>query len=250
MCFTNATLGHLDVSAKWQLPENESLVKHFGSLGDSIISLFMAMSGGNDWVVFYENVNQLGVFYSFLFLLFITFSIFAVTNIVTGVFVETALSSNRQDRDIIVHEELEMKQAYTQAMQSVFQEFDDDGTGCISLEEFEAQLDDERVIAYFNALKLDVSDARTLFKLLDYDQSNEISIDEFVSGCFRLQGESRSLDMKIMQYEMKFLREAFIEFVSNSQGKVHNSAQLPGLSPESVELADAVVTKSLEVEDV
>ena len=34
--------------------------------------------------------------------------------------------------------------------------------GCITMEEFERRLQDERVMAYFNAMKLDVSDARAL----------------------------------------------------------------------------------------
>eukprot|EP00415_Alexandrium_ostenfeldii_P004456 UN4456 len=90
---------------------------------------------------------------------------------------------------------------------------DEDDTGLISLQEFERKLDDERVIAYFNALKLDVSDAKMLFRLIDYDQSNEVNIDEFLTGCYKLQGESRSLDMKVMQCEVRFLRECFVNFM-------------------------------------
>merc|ERR1719456_742392 len=94
---------------------------------------------------------------------------------------------------------------YLESMEEIFQEMDDDEAGTISLEEFETRLQDERVIAYFNALKLDVSDARVLFKLLDTDESGEITIGEFMVGCYKLQGESRSLDMKIMQFEMNSL---------------------------------------------
>jgi hypothetical protein len=267
MSFTNAVLGQLKTAADWQHDTNKDLIRHFGTLNQAMLSLFMAMSGGNDWALYYELVNQLGYFYSFLFILFITFSVFAVANIVTGVFVETALQANNGDRDIVVHEELEAKRAYTKAMQSVFEELDDDGTGQISLEEFVAHLDDERVIAYFNALKLDVSDARTLFKLLDSDLSNEISIDEFLSGCFKLQGESRSLDLKMMQYEMKFLREAFVAFTMrfrHAPNHFDSSARItqqieaiiretvqPAQSlPQSTHVSDPVHSKALQVEDV
>merc|ERR1719353_1821311 len=92
-------------------------------------------------------------------------------------------------------------------MQDIFVEMDQDEQGTISLEEFESKLEDERVIAYFNALKLDVSDARVLFRLLDTDESGEITIDEFIVGCYKLQGESRSLDMKIMIFEVNALRD-------------------------------------------
>merc|ERR1712139_548753 len=90
---------------------------------------------------------------------------------------------------------------------------DDDGTGYITLDEFEHNLSDERVVAYFNALQLDVSDARTLFRLLDYDNSNEVNIDEFLIGCYKLQGASRTLDMKIMQYEFENMRQSILGLI-------------------------------------
>merc|ERR1712232_1236156 len=207
--FTAAVSNHLDTVALHRSEDTADLRKFFGTLEDSIISLYMAMSGGNDWSAYYEALGQLPGQYRVCFLLFITFAVFAVVNIVTGVFVESAMQSSRKDREVIVSEELEHKKSYLLSMRQVFEELDTDDTGLITPEEFEKRLDDERVIAYFNALKLDVSDAQVLFRLLDYDQSNEVSIGEFLSGCYRLQGESRSLDMKIMQVQVGNLQETF-----------------------------------------
>jgi len=219
--FTAATISQLDTADLWLSPDTRDLRQNFGTVDRSILSLFMAMSGGNDWGMYYDALRTLPWQYQFLFLLFITFAVFAVVNIVTGVFVDSAMQSNFVDREIIVHEELEAKKSYLSSMRQVFEEMDADSTGCISLEEFERRLNDERVIAYFNALKLDVSDARTLFRLLDYDQSNEVNIDEFLTGCYRLQGESRSLDMKIMQCEVRFLQESFLVF-GNTLHDIHS----------------------------
>jgi len=192
----------------WDSLQNSDLVRYFGTLDRSILSLYMAMSGGNDWAVYYYALEQLPFQYRMLFLLFISFAIFAVVNIVTGVFVDCAMSSGATDREIMVHEELESKKSYQEAMREFFEEADEDGTGTIGFEEFKKKLNDEIVIAYFNAFKLDVSDAPMLFTLLDYDQSGEIQIDEFLDGCYKLQGQSRALDMKITQMEVKWLREA------------------------------------------
>merc|ERR1719337_316478 len=170
------------------------------------------MSGGNDWSQYYFAMEVLPIWYRFGYLIFILFCLFAVVNIVTGVFVESALQSNIKDRDIIVHEELQNKKMYLQSMESIFEEMDEDGKGTISLLEFEDKLKDERVIAYFNVLKLDVSDAKSLFQLLDYDGSDEVGIEEFLEGCYKLQGESRTLDMKIMQYQVQMLEEGFKNF--------------------------------------
>lgn len=207
----------------WQDPVHADLVNSFGTLDQSFLSLLMAMSGGNDWSLYYQALKPLQFSYRVLFLLFITFSIFAVVNIVTGVFVQSALENDKHDREIVVHEELESKKEYCEAMRQFFEEIDEDGTGTIGFEEFLGKLDDERVVAYFNALKLDVSDASMLFNLLDFDQSGEIHIDEFLLGCYKLQGESRNLDMKVMQLEVRYLREAFHHFEAHTMARLNAS---------------------------
>lgn len=209
--FTSGVTTYLDSSAKWQDPANSDLVKYFGTLDRSFVNLYMAMSGGNDWTAYYDELEKMQSMYHYLFLVFITFAIFAVVNIVTGVFVDNALQSNTTDASMIVQEELEVKKAKLAAMHDVFQNLDEDETGSFTMDEFETRLRDERVQAYFSSMKLDVGDAKALFRLLDYDQSNEITIEEFVAGCAQLQGEARSLDTKIMQFELKFLKEAVAE---------------------------------------
>merc|ERR1711924_53372 len=121
------------------------------------------------------------------------------------------MQSHKKDRDIVIHEELESQKKYLEQLRDVFDEMDQDDTGLVSLTEFEKSLDDEKVIAYFNYLKLDCSDARMLFQLMDFDLSEEVSINEFLQGCYSLQGEARSLDQKIMR-QVKWLTEMFLSF--------------------------------------
>jgi len=210
--FTSAAIEFLDAPEKWTATANEGLVVYFGSIDTAILSLFMSMSGGNDWAEYYSALLLLPAYYRLAFLVFIAFCLFAVVNIVTGVFVESALQANIKDKDIVVSEELRAKKEYLKSMQEIFEEMDACGDGTISMHEFNEKLKDERVIAYFNVLKLDVSDAKVLFHLIDNDNSEEIGIDEFLEGCYKLQGESRSLDMKIMQSEVHFLQEHFWKF--------------------------------------
>jgi len=212
--FTTAATSTVDTKDKWVNEEMEDLIRYFGSLDKSVLSLFMAMSGGREWIAFYSALQPLPVYYSVLFLVYIAFALFAVVNIVTGVFVESALQSNNQDKVVTANEEMHAKEDYLRSMRDIFEEMDEDDTGLISQAEFEAKLSDERVIAYFKAMKLDVSEARKLFWLIDYDQSDEIDIDEFVGGCYKLQGESRNLDIKFMQCEVHYLRQSFNGFAT------------------------------------
>jgi len=209
IAFTWAAINHLRKLDLADIPED--LEDHFGTLDSSLLSLFMAMSGGNDWAVYYDALAPLGSFFRYAFLLYISFALFAVVNIVTGVFVDSALQNNTRDRELLIQEEIQNKKDYLENMAAIFEEIDADNTGYISQEEFEVSLQDERVKAYFNSMKLDVSDARTLFALLDYDQSTEVEIKEFIAGCYKLQGESRSLDVKIMQYEVRYLSELILD---------------------------------------
>jgi Ca2+-binding EF-hand superfamily protein len=217
IAFTAGVSDHLDQekASIAEGGEGHEMLLYFGTVDRSILTLFMAMSGGNDWAIYYSSLLPLPNHFRMAFLLFITFSTFAVVNIVTGVFVESALAANQTDRDVLVHEETEKRKEFLAKMQELFEEMDEDARGTITFDEFEAKLGDDRVIAYFSAMKLDVSDAVVLFRLLDYDQSDEISIEEFVIGCYKLQGESRSLDTKIMQYEMRFLQEAFTNMMES-----------------------------------
>jgi len=204
---TAGTLEYLDTTDKWSKPENQELIDWFSSLDKSVLNLYMSMSGGRDWGDYYDVLEKLSLSYRLAFLIFLTFAILAVINIVTGIFVESAHQCNQADRETMVQEELAMKETYRQRMRCVFEEIDNDGTGRLSLEEFEKKLDDERVIAYFDTLKLDVSDARKLFTLLDFDRSGEIDVDEFLNGCQKLKGESRALDLAMLSYEVRWISE-------------------------------------------
>uniref|UniRef100_A0A7S1WXH9 EF-hand domain-containing protein n=1 Tax=Alexandrium catenella TaxID=2925 RepID=A0A7S1WXH9_ALECA len=219
---TLGTIYHLDTIDLWESAETEDLRRSFGSLPRSILSLYMAMSGGRNWGDFFRILLDVSGSYSLLFLLFVTVAIFAVGNVVTGIFVENALESNQTDKETLVQDEMEARKDYFSHMQEVFNELDDDTDGVITMDEFERKLDDERVIAYFNVLNLDVSDARMLFTLLDYDQSGEVAVEEFLAGCNKLKGESRSLDLAIMQLEVRWLKEAFLgfaDFMADSMNK-------------------------------
>merc|ERR1711879_809541 len=107
-----------------------------------------------------------------LFCLYISFAVLALLNVVTGVFVETAIKSAKRDED------MEMVDRLRQA----FVETDVDGSGIITWDEFEDALDEPGMEKTFQALDLDLSEARSLFKLLDLDDNGTVAFDEFVLG--------------------------------------------------------------------
>jgi len=187
--------------------DKDTLISCFGSIDRAIITLFMAMSGGNDWGVYYDLLGFVSPYYQVLFIVFILFSVFAVVNIVTGVFVDSAMMANSVDQAIIVHEELQKKTDLLNQLRTVFKELDDNKNGTFDLDEFTDRLKDERVMAFFQAMGLDVSEAGAVFHLLDTDHSNSVNIDEFVQGVQGLIGAASNLDAKLMHYEIKYVKE-------------------------------------------
>eukprot|EP00930_Biecheleria_cincta_P068864 TRINITY_DN56694_c0_g1_i1.p1 TRINITY_DN56694_c0_g1~~TRINITY_DN56694_c0_g1_i1.p1 ORF type:complete len:590 (-),score=126.84 TRINITY_DN56694_c0_g1_i1:323-2092(-) len=231
--FTSGVTQHLqglDTVAKRQSPEIEDLKKYFGTLWPSFLSLYQAMSGGNDWGQYYDALGSMegNSFYVFLFVIYITFQVFAVVNIVTGVFVDSAMQSGRADHDVVVHEELENKKDYLQSLKTLFDAIDDRGEGNITQTMLDNKLKDPTVVAFFNSLKLEAADAHVLFALLDFDNSGEISIDEFLTGCYRLQGEASNMDTKIMQIEVRSLRDMVQSLMDALGSRAPQKAVLQG----------------------
>jgi len=90
-------------------------------------------------------------------------------------------------------------------MQRVFEELDANDSGTITLDEFEKQIQDENILSYLSSLELDIDQVRTLLTLLDRDQNGEVDIEEFITGCLRLKGGAKSLDMAILQYQIEWI---------------------------------------------
>jgi len=75
----------------------------WGSVGTSVLSLYMAITGGDDWRnftdVFAMGETDVGARNVVLFCLYISFSTLVMLNLVTGVFVEGAQRIIKEDKD-------------------------------------------------------------------------------------------------------------------------------------------------------
>lgn len=202
---------HMTSGSAWLDPKYDDLRVYFGTLFRSIISLYMGITNGKSWDLYYDALADLSL-YRVLFLMFIAFSLFAAVNVVTGVFVESAMRTSEEDRDFLIQEELQAREANLKSLHRLFLEMDTSANGTISLQEFERHVTDERAMAYFQSMKLDVTEVKTLFELLDIDRSGQIDIKEFMVGCDKLRGEAKSLDVAVLQFQVRWLIHMFCDF--------------------------------------
>jgi len=225
--FTQAATQELATSAPEQRDDN--LKKYYGGVFLSVFTLFKSIAGGLDW---HDVVVPLGAVHPVwvaFFMLFFSFTYLAVLNVVTGVFVQTAIESAIMDQDLIVQEMLAAKKEYSTRFAGLFKVFDTGDTGTITLQQFEEGLKDERVKAYFASMELTVDEAFSLFTLLDTEETHIIDIDAFVTGCLRLRGNAKSIDVAMMMYQSRWAAQRSLHHLAILSKQVKALVDLHGL---------------------
>merc|ERR1719506_1490180 len=80
----------------------------------SLFTLFKSVSGGLDWQLAVYALSHIHQLYVIGFVGFITFTYFAVLNVVTGVFCQNAMESAQNDHEYAVHKFLVSKDNFLQ----------------------------------------------------------------------------------------------------------------------------------------
>merc|ERR1711920_684283 len=89
------------------------------------------------------------------FCCYVAFSLLTVMNVVTGVFVDSALTAADEER----------KEILSETMVQVFLDLDLDGSGDVSEEEFLTQMETEEMKRFLRDIDLSPNDASALFDL-------------------------------------------------------------------------------------
>merc|ERR1712032_234998 len=130
-----------------------------------------------------------------LFCCFVAFATLSLLNVITRVFVDNAIKSANDDRSSHML-------SYVKA---IFEQMDADSDGKITWKEFQRQSDTPAVKMLFEQMEMDVAMAQGVFHLLDWDESGEISLREFLGGCLKLCGPARSLDVVLLMRESQHM---------------------------------------------
>mmetsp|Transcript_60103 Transcript_60103/g.140013 ORF Transcript_60103/g.140013 Transcript_60103/m.140013 type:complete len:588 (-) Transcript_60103:138-1901(-) len=189
-------------------------LKHFyGGLANSAYTLFTAITGGISWADVVSPLLLAGWTFKALFIVYVFFCVFSVLNIVTGVFVDGAIQRSAQERDLRLEKEKEQKKMYVTMLMDLLEEIDKEGTGTITRSELEEAFQTDVVRYSFSVLDIDIADSNYLFDMLDLDGSGEVDMEEFVSGCLRLKGNAKSIDIHTLMFEVKHLMRKMDTFM-------------------------------------
>jgi len=196
--FTQLASDHLDALRRKGINIDPRISKHYGSLGRSILSFFQAMSGGVDWEDMSDPIiDEISPFYGIIFSFYIAFVMFAVLNVVTGVFVESAVLSAREDKELYMVNQL----------RHLLKNMDSDLSGTITWDEFRKELTNPQMREVFKAIDIELTEeeAKGLFMLLDLQGDGCVRIEDFLSGIMRLIGPAKSLEQQLLMHEFRRL---------------------------------------------
>merc|ERR1719446_1797566 len=88
-------------------------------------------------------------------------------------------------------------------------------------------------------LGLHPTEAHGLFRLLDDDCSGLVSIEEFLSGCIRLKGTAKAVDMITLLFETNKLNRRVCK-ISKILAEATGSAELMMCASETIKDKDAL----------
>jgi len=197
--FTQSITDHLvDASSDpaFALSSDEQDLRYFfGTLGRAILSLWQAMSGGMDLDALAGPLfRKISFTTGFAFASFIAFALLALMNVVTGVFVQTALLSAKDEEDNFM----------TSQIIALFNIAEKGGTGSGSMigwDEIVECLEGPLQTKEWKSLGVSAEDAKYLFRLLDIDNSGEVAFEEFMGGALRLSGNAKAVDLLTVMQE-------------------------------------------------
>eukprot|EP00929_Paragymnodinium_shiwhaense_P024892 TRINITY_DN15193_c0_g1_i1.p1 TRINITY_DN15193_c0_g1~~TRINITY_DN15193_c0_g1_i1.p1 ORF type:complete len:709 (-),score=183.55 TRINITY_DN15193_c0_g1_i1:1254-3380(-) len=191
----------VDINDEEAMAVVAELQLHFGGLFETMVTLWAAISSGNDWMLYGNLLRSLefGELYLLMFMFYVAFCTVGLLNVVTGIFVDSAVCTRTEDEVVAGYNE-DLKRT-TEEIRRIFEEADADESGTLSFKELCIHLQEPRVRAYFAGLDIDPSEARTIFTLLDTDGSGELTFEELLSGTMKLKGKARSIDMISLMYD-------------------------------------------------
>lgn len=173
---------------------DEVVLDYFGSLGTTVLTLFMSISGGLDWGECLQSLRDLHWLYAPFFAVWVGFASFSVVGVLTAVIIEASSRILHVDKDLVIEQIVKEDNAKEGYLRQLFRDMDLNNKGSVTAEELNNGLQSERVLALLKSLDLCISRTQKLFQFLDADGSGLVEINEFVEGLMKCRGVAIIVD--------------------------------------------------------
>lgn len=196
------------------------LLNLYGNLFETMLSLFMSISGGADWRDLVAPLEKISKVYVVAFSLFVIMVLFGMLNILTAIFVEATNKIADVDADLVINEHLDSEDSAIEHLRRLLASDGrnpKDPSTIITQEQFEAKLFDPSFRVQLKLLDLNIFKAQDLFKLLSAEEHGHVGLDELVHGLMRLKGSAQTMDLATMLYSTKHMRTELASFMRKTE---------------------------------
>jgi len=169
--------------------------EQWGSVLGSMRTLYVAITGGNDWDALAQPMLMISTWYYLLFCLYIGFFMFVVMNSLTSLFVDATLAYSQKDEDSMVRELMRNKKTYMRKAASFFNSLEKANHGELTYKEFRQNLKDPQLLAFASTLDVELLDLEQFFMILSAQGKRPVDLETFVVGCIKLKGMAKAMDM-------------------------------------------------------
>jgi len=187
---------------------------YFATVPRSLFTLFqvVTLDQWSDTIARHVVKNQPGMVV--FFLLIICIVTFGLLNIIVGVVVENALATAARDQNKIRKAKERNRQLVFNQLRAIFEDADVDNSGTLTFEEVDVAIKKPEIYNKLRMIDFPVDDPQQVFDLLDYDESGELTIDEFIEGCLRMKGTAKSKDLLVAQVHLDSMKRHYNQFES------------------------------------
>merc|ERR1712139_202572 len=121
-------------------------------------------------------------------------------------------------------------------IRTMFQRVDAEMSGFMTEEELKFLFTQADFVQQMQSLGIHPTEAHGLFKLLDDDESGSVSIEEFLSGCVRLKGTAKAVDMITLLFETNKINQKLARAM-----KILSDFQSSSSSPTGIDVENSAV---------
>lgn len=201
----------------------EMMEERFGTLPRSMLLMYMTISEGIHWGEASEPLARYcSPVFDIVFSMYMTFVLFAVMNVVTASFIQTADKVSLQEKN----------RHLSEALFDSFRESDGTPMAGIDREKFDSAMDTPLMKHFLDRLEIDEETARehNLFSIVDVNQDQSVDADELVKICVRLTGGAKSFDVARLQRELSIdtqLQDKHNDAVEKALAAIAKALALP-----------------------
>mmetsp|Transcript_9908 Transcript_9908/g.28743 ORF Transcript_9908/g.28743 Transcript_9908/m.28743 type:complete len:553 (+) Transcript_9908:74-1732(+) len=188
--------------------QRQFLLESFGTVFETMLTYYKATFGGESWSSYFNVLVATSRYTAALFLFVVGFTQIALLNIMTGVFVESALKCAQPDHNTLALEQRRAELTETAALRNILKQVDVDGTGTINWEEFHKVAGDPRISAVLEVMGLDIKDVGLLHDMLcRAGGTHEVNLDFLVNALMRMKGPAMGIDLQALIYKHDLVLE-------------------------------------------